>query len=239
MKREPDWEDVLRAAAALQGLIPGAVVVGGTAAALHTEHRRSLDADHVLVDLTERFDELLAFLEQRADWGTARVRPPVLILGNFQGVETGLRQLRRTAPLETEVREIETPGGSMRVRVPTLAEMLRIKAWLMVTRNAVRDHLDTVALADRLRRDGGSGAVTAALGTLDELYRDVQRGPSASPLLQLASQLADPRPYDIDALELPRYKGLVPRWQDWDEVRAAAATIAVEVGEILAASDDD
>lgn len=92
MTGEPDWEDVLRAAAALQDLIPAAVVGGGTAAAVHAGHRRSFAADHVLVDRKERFDELIAFLEQRSDWGTARVRPPVLILGSFHGVETGLRQ---------------------------------------------------------------------------------------------------------------------------------------------------
>ena len=236
---EPDWEDVLRAAAALQDLIPDAVVVGGTAAAIHTGHRRSLDADHVLVDMAERFDDLLAFLEERAEWGTARLRPPVLILGNFQGVETGLRQLRRTAPLETETRTIEAPGGPVAVRLPTLAEMLRIKAWLAVTRNATRDHLDLVALAETLRQRGGDGAVQAALAPLDALYRDVARDAEASPLLQLGSQLADPRPYDLDAVDLGRYKGLTVPWRDWAAVLAAAARLAADIGDILAGADED
>ena len=71
---------------------------------------------------------------------------PVLILGRLTGVLTGIRQLRRTRPLETE--EI---GG---LRVPTLGEMLRIKAWLLATRHTVRDYLDTVVLCERLGERG-------------------------------------------------------------------------------------
>ena len=34
----PDWEKLLAAERHLQALVPGAVLVGGTAAALHAEH---------------------------------------------------------------------------------------------------------------------------------------------------------------------------------------------------------
>ena len=44
----PDWEAVLSSAARLQQILPDAVLVGGTAAAIHAEHRLSRDADHVL-----------------------------------------------------------------------------------------------------------------------------------------------------------------------------------------------
>ncbi len=44
----PDWERLLAAERHLQSLVPGAVLVGGTAAALHAGHRKSLDGDHVL-----------------------------------------------------------------------------------------------------------------------------------------------------------------------------------------------
>ncbi len=54
----------------------------------------------------------------------------------------GIRQLIRAEPLET----IEIGG----IRVPTLAEMLRIKGWLVITRNALGDYLDYCALAERL-----------------------------------------------------------------------------------------
>jgi hypothetical protein len=47
----PEWEQVLSAAAHLQQLLPEAVLVGGTASAIHARHRFSRDADHVLADL--------------------------------------------------------------------------------------------------------------------------------------------------------------------------------------------
>ena len=103
-------------------------------AALHVHHRRSMDGD--------RFPQVLADLEAAAGWRTARVLPPVLILGTLDGVLTGIRQLRRSAPLETEVVE-----GLV---VPTLAEMARVKAWLLATRGTTRDYLDLVVLLDRL-----------------------------------------------------------------------------------------
>src|SRR6218665_2332053 len=41
----PDWELVLSCAARLQRILPDAVLVGGTASAIHAEHRFSRDAD--------------------------------------------------------------------------------------------------------------------------------------------------------------------------------------------------
>jgi hypothetical protein len=58
----PEWDRILTAAAHLQELLPNAVLVGGTATAIHADHRVSSDAGHVLVDLTSRFDEVLAQL---------------------------------------------------------------------------------------------------------------------------------------------------------------------------------
>lgn len=63
---------------------------------------------------------MLAALEAAAGWQTERVQRPVLILGQLDGILTGIRQLRRTRPLDTE----EIAG----LRVPTLAGMARIKA---------------------------------------------------------------------------------------------------------------
>ena len=137
-----DWERLLSAERHLQHLIPGTILVGGTAAAIHAGHRVSLDGDHVLEDLRARFDEVLAALEAVAGWQTERVQRPVLILEQLDGILTGIRQLRRTTPLETEL-----VAG---LRVPTLPEMARIKAWLLATRNTVRDYLDTVVLFERL-----------------------------------------------------------------------------------------
>lgn len=211
----PDWERLLAAERHLQHLVPGAVLVGGTAAAVHAGHRVSADGDHVLEDLRDRFDAVLAALESAAGWRTERVQRPVLILGTLDGILTGIRQLRRTRPLETEI-----VAG---LRVPTLAEMARVKAWLLATRHTVRDYLDTVVLFERL----GEPHVAAALRPFDDLYR--QAG-GVSPLAEVAERLAAASPGDVAAIDLAVYRGLQPPWNDWDYVasrgRAWAAIVA-------------
>ena len=71
--------------------------------------RVSFDDDHVLSDLRNRFDDVLEHLERQDGWVTARLNRPVLILGSLDGIETGIRQLIRTRPLEVE--DVEGPGG--------------------------------------------------------------------------------------------------------------------------------
>lgn len=205
MDRLPEWERLLAAERHLQHLVPGTVLVGGTAAAVHAGHRLSLDGDHVLEDLRQRFDDVLAALESAAGWQTERVQRPVLILGQFEGILTGIRQLRRTHPLE-----IETIDG---LRVPTLAEMARIKAWLLATRHTVRDYLDTVVLLERLEEPG----VIAAFRSFDELYRQPS---GVSPLAEVAERLAGAAPVDIAQIDLKGYRGLRPPWNDWSHVAA-------------------
>jgi len=214
----PEWEHVLSAAAHLQVVLPGATLVGGTAAALYAAHRVSYDADHVLPDLRDRFDEVLAQLESVAGWRTARVKRPVLILGSLDGVETGVRQLIRDQPLET----VEVNVGGVGLVVPTEPEMLRIKAVLIVKRNATRDYLDFVALAERLGPDG----VFAALANLDGLYPQPS-GESA--LQQLQVQLAHPLPYDLDETNLAEYRRLDAKWHDWQLVSRKCAAVAADI----------
>jgi hypothetical protein len=208
----PEWEQVLVAAARLQHILPGTVLVGGSAAALYAEHRLSVDADHVLTDLRQRFDQALAELESVAGWKTARVTRPVQILGSLDGIETGVRQLLRDEPLETT--EVEYLGEKL--TVPTEAEILRIKGVLILRRNATRDYLDFVALAEHM----GDEKMVEALRSFDRLYPQ-PNGESA--LQQLQIQLAEPLPYDLEELNLAEYKNLDPRWRDWGAVKAACA----------------
>ena len=203
----PEWDALLSSAAHLQRILPEAVLVGGTAAASFAHHRVSMDHDHTLCDLRSRFDDVLAALESVAGWRTARVRRPVLILGSLDGIETGVRQLIREKPLETEVIEI----AGERLTVPTRAEMLRIKAVLIVKRNATRDYLDFVALSDLLGRQ----AALEALRDFDGLYPQ-PNGQSVRQQLQI--QLANPMPYDLDETNLREYKKLRPEYQDWSVV---------------------
>ena len=204
-KELPDWERLLAAERHLQALVPGSILVGGTAAALHASHRWSLDGDQVVADLRERFDEVLADLEAVAGWVTDRVRRPVVILGRLDGIMTGIRQLRRTEPLETEVIE--------GLRVPTLAEMVRIKAWLLATRHTVRDYLDTVVLLERL----GEGAAPVAFARFDQIYMQPN---GTSPLVEVADRLAIASPSDLPEIDLRTYRGLTPPWNEWTHVAA-------------------
>ena len=213
----PDWERVLSSAARLQRIPPDAVLVGGTAAALHAAHRFSRDADHVLIDLRQRFDEVLAQLESVAGWRTARVAPPVQILGSLDGIETGVRQLIRDEPLETTIEHRGTV-----VTIPTEAEILRIKSVLILKRNATRDYLDFAALATRM----GDASAARALRPFDGLY---PQDSGESPLQQLQAQLASPRPYDLEGTNLSEYRNLAPRWHDWNTVKAACARVSVAV----------
>lgn len=214
----PDWELVLSSAARLQRILPDAVLVGGTASALHAGHRFSRDADHVLVNLSVRFDQVLAQLESVAGWKTARVQRPVQILGSLDGIETGVRQLVREGPLETMV--LDHRGA--RLTVPTMNEILRIKGVLILKRNATRDYLDFVALADGM----GDERLVQALQSFDKLY---QQDNGESPLQQLQAQLASAVPYDLEGTELSEYKNLVPRWHDWNVVKAACAHISTVI----------
>jgi hypothetical protein len=206
----PEWERVLSSAAHLQRILPEAVLVGGTAAAIYAQHRRSIDADHVLTDLRQRFDAILAQLESVAGWKTARVKRPVQILGNLDGIETGVRQLIREQPLETTIIEIH----GHRVIAPSMAEILRIKGVLALKRNATRDYLDFVALAHHM----GDADMVEALKSFDRLYPQPNE---ESALQQLQIQLANPLPFDLDETGLAEYKNLDPRWHDWEVVASA------------------
>jgi hypothetical protein len=219
---EPSLEDVLEKAAQLQELVPGAVLVGGSAAALYAHHRQSFDHNHVVADLAERFDAILENLEALGDWSMARARPGKIILGELGGIETGVRQLLRGRPLETA--DIEVRGK--RLVVPTPAEILRIKGWRALSRNQTRDYLDIAALAERIGLDEAAGV----LAGIDGYYADVNPRPEAV-ATQLVRQLADPRPRDAEVTtQLASYKALDPRWHDWLTVKAVLSDLAERMG---------
>ena len=220
----PEWDRVLSAAAHLQTILPDAVLVGGSASALYAAHRMSVDADHVLTDLRSRFDAVLTALESVAGWKTARIQRPVQILGKLDGIETGIRQLLRETPLETQRESISIQGVSIETTLPTPAEMLRIKAVLILKRNATRDYLDFAALSDRL----GAHNTRAALAILDALYPQTN---GESPLMQLQIQLATPLPFDLDTIELAEYKQLSERWHEWSAVVAQCGVVSMNLFE--------
>ena len=215
---------VLESAARLQSVVPDAVLVGGSAAALHAGHRDSLDHDHVLTDLVFRYEKVLDAVEATEGWATSvrASKPPFTIMGSLDGVEAGLRQMRRTRRLETVEVAVDL---NTTVVAPTEDEALRVKAFLVVQRNVVRDYLDVVALAAHM----GEDAAVAVLSDIDDYYAD-RSGEAGSVLTSLVIALADPSPHDPAVThELPYYKGLDQRWHDWSDVVSACQELALRL----------
>jgi hypothetical protein len=214
-----EFEQVLESAARLQRLVPDAVLVGGSAAALHAGHRLSFDHDHVVTDLHDRFEAIFDAIESDEGWALNRQSPGKIILGELDGIETGIRQLIRARPLVVE--QVELSSGAT-LTVPTIAEALRIKAFLAVRRNQVRDYLDIAALADRM----GIGRAAQVLGRIDDYYADQRAGDEAVSS-QVIRQLAQPSPADTATLgKLNQYKGLAARWTSWERVTRTLDEIA-------------
>lgn len=218
----PSLEPVLESAARFQELVPDAVLVGGSAAAYYARHRLSQDHDHVLADLRDRFDAVLDALEREDDWVTNRVVPGKLVLGRLGEIEAGVRQLIRKRPLEVE--EVTLDSGRS-VRVPTPDEILRVKAFLAVKRNQVRDYLDIAALSEK----AGSADAARVLSAIDGYYADDSKADPDTVATQVARQLAHPRPADADLVDLTAYKELDSRWRDWESVVRRCQEVATRM----------
>jgi hypothetical protein len=145
--------------------------------------------------------------------------PGKILLGSLGGIEVGIRQLIRKRPLETQA--VDVPGGGT-VVAPTPEETLRIKAYLLVKRNQVRDYIDVAALTDRF----GTQWAATTLAEIDAFYGEGTPGENAV-AAQVVRQLGAPRPADSrTTANLGQYKELAPRWQSWDAVVGQCQAIA-------------
>ena len=220
----PTLQKVMESAAKLQELVPDAVLVGGSAAALYAGHRDSFDHDHVVQDLVNRYAIVIDAVEASEGWATSlrASKPPFTVLGSLDGVEAGLRQLRRARPVETAAYDSE---GGKTVAIPTMAEILRIKAYLVLQRNAVRDYLDLVALTDSM----GLAQAAEILRDIDAYYLD-RADNDESVLSALILKLAAPQPRDPEVTgQLSTDKALGARWQDWNAVEVACHDLSQEL----------
>jgi hypothetical protein len=120
---------------------------------------------------------------------------------------------------------VELPGGR-KLNVPTLEEMLRIKTFLTVERNATRDYLDVAALSHHL----GIRDSVRALERMNELYAEFA-GEGGDMLSTVVVKLSNPEPSDLTEVDLREYKGIVPPWNDWHAVAAQCRALAVAVVE--------
>jgi len=220
---QEQMKKVLEQAARLQKLVPDAILVGGSAASIYAEHRFSLDHDHIVTELENKFDLVLEALEREGDWVTNRVVYGKIILGELGGIEAGIRQLIRKKPLEFENVQI----GELSLNIPTIEEITRIKAFLIVKRNQMRDYLDFAALSDKT----GISKCAKIIDKIDDYYTDETK--VGKPLLsQLLRQLSEPMPKDKSNIELlPDYKGTSEKWKDWNFIIEICKKVATEVME--------
>lgn len=215
------WEETLAAGAIAQS-IAGGVAVGGTAAAIYAGHRLSLDTDHLLNDLRDHFDEILEKLDDSPEWTTARLKRPVLILGSINNCEVGFRQALRTSPVETVT--IETQSGTL--IIPTLDELIAMKAVLCYRRSVTRDFLDFAALTECTDEE----TVLRSLLKIDDRYGNLQ---SNSLMLEVARTLAAPEPEDLEDTDPSDYKALAPEWHNWEKTFALCQRFGRMLGERL------
>ena len=127
--------------------------------------------------------------------------------------------------METE--QINIAGKSL--TTPTLPELIRTKGWMIVSRNATRDYIDFAALAKHI----GIEDTGEVLMDFDDFYSDLIRGRQASPIVQLIRQLAEPKPGDLEQIDLSQYKGIQPPFVSWDYIVKICEEISVELGDRL------
>lgn len=195
------------------------VAVGGTASALYARHRVSLDVDFVSPMMRERFDEVESVLRDLPGFSIARIRRPVLILGKLGDDEIGIRQLRRQEPLDS----VDIDG----LHVPSLAEMIRVKSFVLSDRRAVRDFIDLAALIDTA---GWDNALKAML-PFEKLYQGLTQ---AGPVVAFAEAAFDD-PSDIDRVDTKTWRFLDFKYQDIVAVQNSVRKFALAVIEQSAA----
>ncbi|OBH51767.1 efflux RND transporter permease subunit [Mycobacterium sp. E2479] len=129
-------------------------------------------------------------------------------------VDDGPRYERRS-PVETT--NVQLPTGD-RLLVPTGAEALRLKGYLIMCRNSRRDYADFADMVDTLEPE----TAAAVLAGMDRYYCCKSSGQQWV-ATQLVRRLADPNPCDY-----PEDQGSeADADSDWEEVRQRCMSVAV------------
>lgn len=132
------------------------------------------------------------------------------------GAEAGEPELERRSPLETT--NVQLPTGD-RLQIPTGAETLRMKGYLIMSRNSSRDYAEFADLADAME----TPTAAVVLAGMDRYYCSE---PAARQWIatQLVRRLADPQPSDTDDDNLDSEPD--PK-ADWETVRRRCLSVAV------------
>ena len=128
----------------------------------------------------------------------------------------------RRSPVETTF--VQLPTGD-RLQVPTAAETLRLKSYLVLCRNTRADYTELADLTDAI----GTSDAAAILAGIDRYYSSGRPGRQWI-ATQLVRRLADPVPSDVDDGERSdgeQWDGEQWDGERWDTVRQRCLALAV------------
>jgi hypothetical protein len=197
MKEIPEWDSVLSAICRSQSVIGDGVHV---AASLGAHPDRDL--------IMSKFDAIIGCKP-------SLFISPMRNVVNFRNIETCIKELKRTVPLETVA--VEQDGRQ--VFVPTNREILIIKSSLILLRNATMDYVDLAIFSSRI----GALKSAEALKDLDKIY---PLSNEMSVLQQMLKQIGSPFPYDFADITLGSCESLAPKWCIWDRTVAVLQRLA-------------
>jgi uncharacterized membrane protein YdfJ with MMPL/SSD domain len=126
---------------------------------------------------------------------------------------------QRRSPVETT--NVQLPTGD-RLQIPTGAETLRLKAYLIMCRNSSRDYAEFAELVDALEPE----TAAVVLAGMDRYYC-CQPPRQLWLATQLVRRLADPHPSDIDDEHYSNPEAEPDLGPDWEEIRQRCLSVAV------------
>jgi heme transporter len=129
--------------------------------------------------------------------------------------ETEDPRFERRSPVETT--HVQLPTGD-RLQIPTGAETLRLKGYLIMSRNSSRDYAEFAELVDTMEAE--TAAVVLAGMDRYYCYQSPRRQWIAT---QLVRRLADPHPTDLDDECWPESDSEA----HWEEIRQRCLSVAV------------
>jgi RND superfamily putative drug exporter len=154
---------------------------------------------------------------------TLRVHPVTMWRGRLSvaldALETEAEAERalveRRSPMETT--NVQLPTGD-RLQIPTGAETLRLKSYLIMCRNTTRDYAEFAELVDSME----THTAAVVLGSMDRYYCG-EHPRKQWVATQLVRRLADPQPYDEHDARMSGPDAEA----DWARVRERCLSVAV------------
>jgi RND superfamily putative drug exporter len=123
--------------------------------------------------------------------------------------------VERRSPMETT--NVQLPTGD-RLQIPTGAETLRLKSYLIMCRNSAKDFAELADLVDSMETQ----TAAVVLARMDRYYSG-QHPRNQWVATQLVRRLADPHPSDVDDTSMSGPDAEA----DWARVRQRCLSVAV------------